>query len=112
MTGLRTELYSKKRRLPLVDREPSEDYFPDTGCEVSPSCLRCPLAKCIYDEPEEERRQAQEERDKEIYRLYLERGAGHPRAGGALWREPSHSAPCGGPHARAESAIGITGESP
>ncbi len=74
MTGLRTELYSKKRRLPLVDREPSEDYFPDTGCEVSPSCLRCPLAKCIYDEPEEERRQAQEERDKEIYRLYLERG--------------------------------------
>lgn len=63
---------AKKSRLPLVDRKPGEDYFPDTGCAVSPSCLRCPLARCIYDEPEEDRRQAQQERDREIFRLYLE----------------------------------------
>lgn len=26
--------------------------FPaDTGCEVSPSCLRCPLPQCRYDDP-------------------------------------------------------------
>ena len=23
----------------------------DDGCEVSPSCLRCPLAACKYDDP-------------------------------------------------------------
>ena len=27
------------------------EYFPyrDGGCDVSPSCLRCPLAQCKYD---------------------------------------------------------------
>lgn len=23
----------------------------DTGCQVSPSCLRCPLPQCKYDDP-------------------------------------------------------------
>ena len=23
----------------------------DTGCEVSPSCLQCPLEKCRFDDP-------------------------------------------------------------
>lgn len=26
------------------------EISPDTGCAVSPSCLRCPLARCVYDE--------------------------------------------------------------
>ena len=26
-------------------------HYPDTGCELSPSCLGCPREMCIYDEP-------------------------------------------------------------
>lgn len=22
--------------------------YPDTGCEVAPACLSCPLAECVY----------------------------------------------------------------
>ncbi len=27
------------------------NYQPDTGCEIAPSCLNCPLPQCRYDEP-------------------------------------------------------------
>lgn len=30
---------------------PDEAIYRDTGCEVSPSCLRCPLPVCRYDDP-------------------------------------------------------------
>lgn len=23
--------------------------YPDTGCHVSPSCLACPLARCVFE---------------------------------------------------------------
>jgi len=26
-------------------------HYPDTGCELSPSCLNCHRGMCIYDEP-------------------------------------------------------------
>lgn len=26
-------------------------YYADTGCDIAPSCLRCPLRRCRYDEP-------------------------------------------------------------
>ena len=26
-----------------------ESYLPDTGCRWSPSCLDCPLPKCVHD---------------------------------------------------------------
>lgn len=25
--------------------------YPDTGCHVSPSCLACPLPRCVFDTP-------------------------------------------------------------
>ena len=28
-----------------------ESYPPDTGCDLHPSCLSCPLPKCRYDMP-------------------------------------------------------------
>lgn len=31
------------------------EYLDDTGCELSPSCLRCPLVRCKYDEPKASR---------------------------------------------------------
>lgn len=27
------------------------DIYHDHGCDISPSCLECPLARCKYDEP-------------------------------------------------------------
>ena len=37
--------------LPLVRRDtlPEHTDYRDTGCDLSRSCLRCPLARCKYD---------------------------------------------------------------
>lgn len=58
---------------PPADSVPEETHYRDTGCEVSPSCLRCPLPACVYDEPAGSKRAARMERDAEICRLYRER---------------------------------------
>lgn len=36
-------------RTPIVVN-PQTGYPADTGCEVSPSCLECPLPQCKYDD--------------------------------------------------------------
>lgn len=53
--------------LPLVRRDtlPEHAEYRDTGCDLAPSCLRCPFARCRYDEPPA-RRIAQHARDREI----------------------------------------------
>lgn len=35
----------------LLDTVPEFYHYEDTGCEVSPSCLNCPLPQCKYDDP-------------------------------------------------------------
>lgn len=42
---------SSRKGVPAMDTLP--EYFPyrDDGCEVSPTCLRCPLPRCKYDDP-------------------------------------------------------------
>lgn len=35
----------------LVDTVPELYTYEDTGCEVSASCLNCPLPQCKYDDP-------------------------------------------------------------
>ncbi|MBI2171005.1 MAG: hypothetical protein HYU30_03135 [Chloroflexi bacterium] len=42
---------SSRKGVPAMDTLP--EYFPykDDGCEVSPTCLRCPLPQCKYDDP-------------------------------------------------------------
>ena len=35
----------------VVDAVPEYYHYEDTGCEVSPSCLTCPLPQCKYDDP-------------------------------------------------------------
>jgi hypothetical protein len=30
---------------------PTHSHYVDDGCEVSPSCLSCPLPLCKYDDP-------------------------------------------------------------
>ena len=34
-----------------VDTVPEFYHYEDTGCEVSRSCLNCPLPRCKYDDP-------------------------------------------------------------
>lgn len=34
------------------------EQFKDTGCDVAPHCLTCPLPRCRFDEPRAEYRQA------------------------------------------------------
>ncbi len=43
--------YHRRRHEPSIDALPESASYPDTGCEVSPSCLRCPLPQCKYDDP-------------------------------------------------------------
>lgn len=43
------EVLERPRR---SDALPEMVDYRDTGCEVSPSCLACPLERCKYDEPQ------------------------------------------------------------
>lgn len=55
--------------LPLVRKDmlPENAAYADTGCDLFASCLRCPLARCRYDEPPGGlRRLIAEARDREI----------------------------------------------
>ena len=35
----------------IMDDVPEFYHYEDTGCEVSRSCLDCPLSRCKYDDP-------------------------------------------------------------
>ena len=35
---------------PVLDAVPEFYHYEDTGCEVSTSCLNCPLPQCKYDD--------------------------------------------------------------
>ncbi len=46
-----------------IDAVPEFFHYEDTGCEVSRSCLNCPLSRCKYDDPvwfQRHRRMAQD----------------------------------------------------
>jgi hypothetical protein len=58
-----------------LDALPEHLDYRDTGCELSPTCLRCPLARCRYDEPGGARRMLQSSRDVTV-RSFREEGAG------------------------------------
>ena len=52
----------------VPDRLPDYSEYRDQGCDLSPSCLRCPLPKCRYDKQEGGRRVSKRLRDLEIFR--------------------------------------------
>ncbi len=56
------------------DALPEHTDYNDTGCDLHPSCLACPLVRCRYDEPGGARRIASDERDRAIVRLRREDG--------------------------------------
>jgi hypothetical protein len=57
----------------LVDTVPEFYHYEDTGCEVSRSCLNCPLPRCKYDDPIWFQRQRRLTRDlKVLTTMHLE----------------------------------------
>ena len=58
----------------LIDVIPERYPYHDEGCEVSPSCLRCPLPRCKYDDPGWYQRQKRTGRDLEIVMALREQG--------------------------------------
>ena len=51
------------------DSLPEGKRYQDTGCEVSPSCISCPLPACIHEEFRGLTRLRKRERDVEIIAL-------------------------------------------
>lgn len=56
-------------RLIRHDALPEHIQYRDEGCELSPSCLNCPLPYCRYDHPGGLRHIRNRGRDSEIIRL-------------------------------------------
>ena len=48
------------------DALPEHVNYRDAGCELAPSCLRCPLERCRYDEPGGARTLLRTSRDKAV----------------------------------------------
>ncbi len=42
------------------------DVIPDTGCDIAPACLRCPLPSCKFDDPAAARRWRRGPRNRQI----------------------------------------------
>jgi hypothetical protein len=54
------------------DALPEHTHYADTGCDLHPSCLTCPLVRCRYDEPGGARKLVSDERDLRIVHLHRE----------------------------------------
>jgi AraC-like DNA-binding protein len=61
-TGSRPDI----RVMVRADALPEHAEYRDEGCELSPSCLACPLVRCRYDVPGGARALLNRERDREI----------------------------------------------
>ena len=61
-------------RVQRRDALPEYTSYADTGCDIHPSCLTCPLERCRYDAPGGARAIRGEERDRRIVELWREAG--------------------------------------
>ena len=57
-----------------IDALPEHVDYADTGCDLYPSCLRCPLPRCRYDDPGGAAAMLRTGRDASILRLAGEAG--------------------------------------
>ncbi|MCL0102192.1 GntR family transcriptional regulator [Dehalococcoidia bacterium] len=53
----------------LMDRLPEITSYQDSGCDIHPSCLACPLSQCRYDDPGWIQREERGQRDVEMLKL-------------------------------------------
>lgn len=63
-------------RKPRIDALPEHTRYRDKGCDLYPSCLRCGLPRCRYDDPGGARAMLREGRDAAILRLAREQSLG------------------------------------
>ena len=56
-----------------IDLAPEYCRYRDEGCELTSSCLSCPLPTCVYDQPRGRQRWLKTARNREMARLF---GAG------------------------------------
>jgi hypothetical protein len=52
------------------DLRPEYCQYKDEGCELSGSCLQCPLTQCIYDKPRGKHRMLKTVRDRQMVALF------------------------------------------
>jgi len=57
-----------------LDSLPEEWDYRDDGCDLAPSCLRCPFPRCRYDEEGGIAGYLRRQRDSELRRLRHEEG--------------------------------------
>ena len=65
---------SPRKSVSIIDSLPEQFPYRDSGCEVSPSCLECPLPACKYDDPAAYHRQIREDRDREVVDAKCDQG--------------------------------------
>jgi predicted HTH domain antitoxin len=61
-----------------MDLLPEHIQYKDEGCDMSPSCLSCPLQSCVYDAPHGKQAILKRRRNDEILRVYRQE---HPSLG-------------------------------
>lgn len=59
----------EREKKQLEDLLPEHTRYRDDGCHIHPHCLTCPLARCIYDEPDGGRAMTKGLRNNEIRTL-------------------------------------------
>ena len=70
-----TYQHPDRRHEPRMDSLPELMSYQDTGCEVSPSCLSCPLPQCKYDDPVWYQQYRRQGRDHLILSAFTDDGA-------------------------------------
>ena len=62
----------RRRHEPVLDGLPELMHYADNGCEVSLSCLRCPLPQCKFDDPAWYQARRRQGRDMQVLTVYKE----------------------------------------
>ena len=88
------------------DTLPENTRYRDDGCDISPSCLECPLSLCKYDDPGWMQRESKRVRDDAIYRARLD-GDAVTDIAQRIRVKPTHCAP--GDKPRRRGGCGATG---
>ncbi len=66
---------SSIKGVPAMDVLPEHFPYHDKGCNVSPSCLHCPLRQCRHDDPGWLRREGRAQRDTQVLHARRREGA-------------------------------------
>ena len=59
-----------------LDLPPEYCHYRDEGCDLADSCLNCPFARCVYDEPRGKQRWLKRMRAREMVKLFATEGKG------------------------------------